>query len=89
MVRNDGKVLHIKHLALNKWLLPGGHCEREDNSLVSASLREIEEETGISSHNLVLLQSTPLDVDLHIIPANPKKERQNLWYHLFIHATTG
>lgn len=80
VIRNN-KVLYIKHLALNKWLLPGGgHCELEDDSLVDASLREIEEETGISARNLVLLSSTPVDIDLHIIPANQKKEEPEHWH---------
>ncbi|WP_406403626.1 NUDIX domain-containing protein [Streptomyces sp. NBC_00879] len=45
--RPTGRVLHIKHRALNRWLLPGGHLEPDDTSLLAAAQRELTEETGI------------------------------------------
>lgn len=74
VVINDGKVLHIKHKALNKWLLPGGHCESEDTSLIDASLRELGEETGIADDVLLIrTDNNPIDIDLHSIPNQPLK----------------
>ncbi|MFF5159777.1 NUDIX domain-containing protein [Streptomyces sp. NPDC000348] len=43
----EGRVLHVRHRALNRWLLPGGHVEAEDGSLLAAAQRELVEETGI------------------------------------------
>lgn len=72
----EGRVLLIRHNALDAWLLPGGHLEPEDSDLWEASVRELEEETGISAD---LLESgreanaVPIDLDIHTIPANPAK----------------
>jgi 8-oxo-dGTP pyrophosphatase MutT (NUDIX family) len=49
----DGRVLHVKHLALNRWLLPGGHLEAEDSSLLAAAQRELTEETGIPASAVI------------------------------------
>ena len=43
----DGRILHIHHLVLDSWLLPGGHLEASDTTLLEAALRELAEETGI------------------------------------------
>src|SRR5437879_10639778 len=43
------RVLHIHHRAIGRWLLPGGHLEARDQSLIGASLRELKEETGIEA----------------------------------------
>ena len=43
----DRGILHVRHLALDRWLLPGGHLENNDGSLLHAALRELTEETGI------------------------------------------
>ncbi|MFE2674981.1 NUDIX domain-containing protein [Streptomyces hygroscopicus] len=48
LLRPDGRVLTIEHRALRKWLLPGGHVEESDATLLGAALRELAEETGIS-----------------------------------------
>lgn len=66
-----GKVLLIFHPHIKQWLQPGGHID--DGELpIEAAIREVYEETGI------LCESTedrldPIDIDLHEIPANPKK----------------
>ncbi|MBF8192748.1 NUDIX domain-containing protein [Nonomuraea sp. K274] len=76
VVDDTGMILMIKHRALDKWLLPGGHVESRDLNLVSASLRELKEETDIGSQFAVSpqgLDDTPIDIDIHDIPANPKK----------------
>lgn len=71
-----GRVLMIRHKALGKWLLPGGHVEPEDANLLGASLRELEEEAGIPWQHAVSPPAqdvAPIDIDIHTIPANPAK----------------
>ncbi len=67
------RVLLIHHAFLRLWLQPGGHVEVDDADLASACRREIVEETGVSS--LMQLDGFPnlLDIDVHAIPANPRK----------------
>lgn len=72
--RPDGRVLTIEHRTLSKWLLPGGHVEEVDETLVGAALRELAEETGIDSDQVTLTVDLPLHVDAHVIPANPAKD---------------
>ncbi|MGW3388309.1 NUDIX hydrolase [Streptomyces cinereoruber] len=69
-----GRVLHIKHLALNRWLLPGGHVEDDDTTLLAAAQRELTEETGIAASDVVPVGSRPVHIDAHPIPGNPAKD---------------
>ncbi|WP_431771772.1 NUDIX hydrolase [Streptomyces cucumeris] len=70
----DGRVLHIHHLATGKWLLPGGHLESVDSTLLEAAGRELTEETGIAPDAITPVGDSPLHIDVHPIPANPSKE---------------
>ncbi|WP_329144839.1 NUDIX domain-containing protein [Streptomyces sp. NBC_01456] len=74
LVGADGRVLHIHHLATGRWLLPGGHLEPSDSTLLQAAGRELAEETGIPPHVVTPHGETPLHVDVHPIDANPAKK---------------
>lgn len=70
VIRNN-KALLILHPYINLWFQPGGHID-EGESPIEAAIREVYEETGyvcdLDSDN-----HDPLDIDVHEIPANPKK----------------
>ena len=64
------RVLVVHHNRLDRWLLPGGHCERADPTISSVAQREVIEETGA----VLLDRDAPLvGVDVHPIPANRKE----------------
>jgi 8-oxo-dGTP pyrophosphatase MutT (NUDIX family) len=76
VVDDLGQVLMLHNLALDRWLLPGGHIEPNDLNLIDACLRELREESSINSQLATSpagLDATPIDIDVHEIPANPKK----------------
>lgn len=73
LARPDGRILHIHHLALDKWLLPGGHLEAQDDTLLDAALRELTEETGIPADAVTAVADRPVHIDVHPIPANDAK----------------
>ncbi|MEV6422962.1 NUDIX domain-containing protein [Streptomyces sp. NPDC051662] len=73
LLRPDGRVLTVEHRVLGKWLLPGGHVEENDTTLVAAALRELEEETGIAPDHVEPDSGLPLHIEVHSIPANPEK----------------
>jgi 8-oxo-dGTP pyrophosphatase MutT (NUDIX family) len=64
---DERALLLILHAKLGRWLQPGGHIDEGDADLVSAARREVREEVGIDT--LELLQGTPIDIDVHDIPA--------------------
>ncbi|MDT0609964.1 NUDIX hydrolase [Streptomyces lancefieldiae] len=90
LVRPDGRVLTIEHRALRKWLLPGGHVEDSDTTLREAALRELAEETGISSDQVEPASDAPLHIDVHSIPVNDHKgEPEHLHFDFrFLFRTT-
>jgi 8-oxo-dGTP pyrophosphatase MutT (NUDIX family) len=71
LVIHNGKVLLIFHPFIKRWFQPGGHID--DGELpIDAAIREVYEETGF-----VCVPDTldlePIDIDIHEIPANPKR----------------
>ncbi|QSB16160.1 NUDIX domain-containing protein [Natronosporangium hydrolyticum] len=68
-----GRILQVHHLALSRWLLPGGHLEAADGSLSAAALRELVEETGIDPNSVCLISDVPVDIDIHFIPSSQAK----------------
>lgn len=73
LVNAAGRILHIRHVALDRWLLPGGHLEPEDTTLQGAALRELGEETGIPAGAVVAVGELPVHIDVHPIPASDVK----------------
>jgi NUDIX domain len=83
VIDDTRRLLLIQHIALQRWLLPGGHLEPGDDTLPQAALRELEEETGITWHGAVAPPGhdvTPVDIDVHTIPAHPAKGEPEHWH---------
>jgi 8-oxo-dGTP pyrophosphatase MutT (NUDIX family) len=75
-------VLLIHHRRLNRWLLPGGHVEPEDQTIFDSARREVLEETGVA---LVPGLEAPLaGLDVHGIP--PGKGEPFHYHHDLIFA---
>ena len=72
---DKASVLLIRYKQLQKLLQPGGHVEREDQSIFDACRREVSEETGIQNMRFLSFSivGVPIDIDIHTIPYNPKK----------------
>jgi len=66
-------VLLIFHGKLQLWLQPGGHFDSSDPGVLEAARREVAEETGVVQMALGLPAGDLLDVDIHKIPAHPRR----------------
>lgn len=76
------KILMIFHPTLKKWLQPGGHVEGLESPFQAAK-REVMEETNILPRNHFWQEKNaiPIDIDIHVIPANQRKgESAHLHY---------
>ncbi|MGV9311106.1 NUDIX hydrolase [Streptomyces sp. NPDC003691] len=92
LVGADGRVLQVHHLATGKWLLPGGHLEAEDTTLVAAALRELAEETGVPADAVTPVGDGPLHIDVHPIDANDAKgepDHQHIDFRFLFTTTAG
>jgi len=87
IINHRDELLLLHHKSLDRWLQPGGHVDvGTDLNILAASLREVEEETGIPSHNLSLIEigeNNLFDIDSHLIPDNPRKEESAHYHHDF------
>ncbi|MCC3765530.1 NUDIX hydrolase [Glycomyces sp. TRM65418] len=81
LVNDRDEVLLVHHRGLDRWLQPGGHVEPGDDSLPAAAMREAVEETGIAPAALELAEPVPIHVDVHRIPANPRKDEGAHWHY--------
>ena len=74
--------LLIHHRVIGRWLQPGGHYEA-GQGLWESALREVAEETGVTSlaAHPAWGQVMPLDIDSHPIAANPRKGEGDHWHH--------
>jgi 8-oxo-dGTP pyrophosphatase MutT (NUDIX family) len=83
----DGKkIALVNHKSLHRYLQPGGHVEESDENVLAAARREIIEETGLKNFHYLPFRNDPLfpiDIDSHIIPANPKKNEPQHFHHDF------
>jgi ADP-ribose pyrophosphatase YjhB (NUDIX family) len=68
IVGADRRVLLCLHGRLGMWMQLGGHCEASDVSLAAAALREATEESGIDG---LVLDPSPIDVDVHPVRCGP------------------
>ena len=75
--RGNARVLFLHHHRLHKWLLPGGHVEKTDESLAATAAREAEEET----HVQIDFATAPVlaGIDVHGIP--PKRREPFHLHH--------
>lgn len=69
------KAVLLHHGKLDIWVQPGGHIDDEDESLLLASLREAEEETGLK--DLKPVGGGIFDVDVHSIPERKAEPEHN------------
>lgn len=77
------RILEISHIALGRWLQPGGHYEAP-GTLFASACREPVEETGVRGLKpLIPGRQIPLDIDTHPIPANPAKNEGAHFHHDF------
>ena len=72
------QVLMNHHKTLNKWLNFGGHADGEED-ILSVAIRETMEESGITAIKPVT--STIVDLDIHPIPANPKRDEPDHFHY--------
>lgn len=90
------EILLLRHKTLDKWYIPGGHVDLDDNTLAGAALREVEEETGLTAEQLIpinLIKHKPycVEINSHPIPRNEKKNEEQHYHHdfRFVFAYTG
>ncbi|GAB3994831.1 NUDIX hydrolase [Glycomyces albus] len=88
VIDDQGRVLHVWHRGLDRLLLPGGHTEKSDTSLIGAALRELAEETGLTADHVAATGEGPIHIDLHTIPDSPTKGEPEHWHADFRYAFT-
>src|SRR5205823_4120680 len=64
----------------------------EDATLLDAALREVAEETGIGRQDIAPMGPEPIHIDIHPIPANPRKgepAHRHIDFRFVFHTTSG
>lgn len=78
------QVLLIDHIAIGRWLQPGGHYEPADRFFQSAA-REAVEETGVTDLRLhpwhQRHEDVPLVIDTHDVPGKPSRQEPDHVHH--------
>lgn len=80
------KILLVEHKKLGKFIQPGGHIDEADASFCDAAKREVTEETGYRDLMYIPVfekNDVPIDIDIHIIPENPKKNESEHFHFDF------
>ena len=81
-------VLLIAHINEGQWLQPGGHYEGT-GSLEDSALREVKEETGLSTVCLVPVwdncEDKLFDVDTHVVAERPSRGESKHLHHDFMY----
>lgn len=70
------QVLLNLHGRYKIWMQFGGHCEAEDDSIASAALREMVEESGID--DLRLISTAPVQLSRHEVQCGPIRPSHHL-----------
>lgn len=73
--KEEKKFLVLYHNDLKMYLYPGGHVDGNDTDPLSASIREVKEETGLTNLNQLQLVDdimVPIDIDTHMIGYNTR-----------------
>ncbi|MCE7526847.1 NUDIX hydrolase [Polynucleobacter sp. IMCC 30228] len=78
LVIHNNKALLVFHPYLSQWLQPGGHIDKGE-SPVDAAIREVYEETGLLC-SLATSNIDLVDIDIHQIPENLKKNECQHWH---------
>lgn len=78
-----GRALLLFHARLGIWVQPGGHVEEGDADVADGALREAREESGLADLSLERSEHGPLllDVDVHPIPENVKRQEPRHLHH--------
>ena len=83
---NGERTLLTLHPRVGRWLQLGGHCEPSDETLAGAALREATEESGIAG---LVIEPTPLHVDVHPVTCSLGKPTRHLDVRFLVHAPAG
>jgi 8-oxo-dGTP pyrophosphatase MutT (NUDIX family) len=88
-IRHGRHGLMVNHIALERWLFPGGHVEAGDKTLKNTALRELAEETNLDISQLnqfgLWCDQYPLHMGCHEIPENREKQEPAHLHYDFLY----